>query len=78
VPLGDPILEVRRVAYTFNQLPAEARRSQIDTRAMHYRFQQGNDVRPPPHLHRIAVVGGGYSGASLAVQMVRRAPMRGA
>lgn len=44
VPLGDPILEVRRVAYTFNQLPAEVRRSQIDTRGMHYRLQQGDDV----------------------------------
>jgi GntR family transcriptional regulator len=42
--LGEPVLEVRRVAYSFDRVPVEVRRSQIDTRSNHYRFEQGDDV----------------------------------
>jgi GntR family transcriptional regulator len=41
---GDPVLEVRRVAYSFERRPVEVRRSQIDTRFTHYSFEQGDDV----------------------------------
>lgn len=41
---GEPVLEVRRVAYTFNRRPVEVRRSQIDTRNYHYRIEQGDDA----------------------------------
>lgn len=40
----EPVLEVRRIAYTFNGLAVEVRRSQIDTRHHHYRIEQGDDV----------------------------------
>ncbi|TXF10037.1 GntR family transcriptional regulator [Pelomicrobium methylotrophicum] len=43
LPRSEPVLEVRRVAYTFNDLPVEVRRSQVDTRHYHYRIEQGND-----------------------------------
>lgn len=41
---GEPVLELRRVAYSFDRRPVEVRRSQIDTRSNHYRFEQGDDV----------------------------------
>ncbi|MGE5615957.1 MAG: GntR family transcriptional regulator [Bacillota bacterium] len=41
---GEPVLELRRVAYTFNEQPVEVRRSMIDTRSNHYRFEQGDHV----------------------------------
>lgn len=44
IDAGDPILEVRRLAYTFNDRPVEIRRSQVDTRHHHYRIEQGDDV----------------------------------
>lgn len=40
----EAVLEVRRVAYTFNGAPVEVRRSQVDTRHHHYRIEQGDDV----------------------------------
>ncbi|MEW5708220.1 MAG: GntR family transcriptional regulator [Pseudomonadota bacterium] len=39
---SEPILEVRRIAYTFNGIPVEVRRSRVDTRHYHYRIEQGN------------------------------------
>lgn len=42
--VGDPVLELRRIAFSFDRRPVEVRRSQIDTRANHYRFEQGDDV----------------------------------
>jgi GntR family transcriptional regulator len=42
--VGDPVLELRRIAYTFNRVPVEVRHSRIDTRSNHYRFEQGDDV----------------------------------
>lgn len=44
VRLGDPVLELRRIAYSFNGQPVEVRRSYIDTRSTHYRFEQGDHV----------------------------------
>jgi len=41
---GEPVLELRRVAYSFDRRPVEIRRSQIDTRSNHYRFEQGDAV----------------------------------
>ena len=38
---GAPILEVRRIAYTFNDVPVEARRSRVDTRQFHYLLALG-------------------------------------
>ncbi len=38
---GAPILEVRRIAYTFNDVPVEVRRSRIDTRQFHYLLNLG-------------------------------------
>ncbi len=40
----DPVLGLRRIAYTFNGLPVEVRQSRIDTRSTHYRFAQGDDI----------------------------------
>lgn len=39
---AEPVLEVRRIAYTFNDIPVEVRRSRVDTRQHHYRIDQGN------------------------------------
>lgn len=44
IDAGDPILEVRRLAYTFNNRPVEIRRSQVDTRHHHYRIEQGDEA----------------------------------
>lgn len=41
LPAGDPVLEVRRVAYTFNNVPVEVRRSWIETRNSHYLLDVG-------------------------------------
>lgn len=41
---GSPVLEVRRVAYTFGNRPIEVRRSQVDTRHHHYRIDQGEEI----------------------------------
>jgi GntR family transcriptional regulator len=41
---GAPVLEVRRVAYTFGNRPIEVRRSQVDTRRHHYRIEQGDEI----------------------------------
>ena len=41
---GEPVIEMRRVAYSFDRRPVEVRRSQVDTRANHYRYEQGDDV----------------------------------
>lgn len=38
---GDPLLEVRRIAYTFNDVPVEFRRSRVDTRQFHYFLDLG-------------------------------------
>jgi GntR family transcriptional regulator len=42
LPPSGPVLEVRRIAYTFNDIPVEVRRSRVDTRHYHYRIEQGN------------------------------------
>lgn len=42
IKTGEPVLEVRRIAYTFNDVPVEVRRSQVDTRHYHYRIDQGD------------------------------------
>lgn len=44
VKSGEPVLELRRIAYTFNGLPVEVRHARIDTRSNHYRFEQGDDI----------------------------------
>jgi GntR family transcriptional regulator len=41
---GAPVLEVRRVAYSFGNRPVEVRRSQVDTRRHHYRIDQGDEI----------------------------------
>lgn len=41
---GEPVLEIRRVAFSFDRRPVEVRRSRVDTRANHYRYEQGDDV----------------------------------
>jgi len=40
----EPILGLRRIAYTFGGVPVEARHSRIDTTSTHYQFEQGDDV----------------------------------
>lgn len=42
--VGEPVLEVRRIAYSFDRRPVEVRRSRIDTRANHYQYEQGDDI----------------------------------
>lgn len=42
LPAGAPVLEVRRIAYTFNGLPVEVRRSRVDTRQFHYLLDLGS------------------------------------
>lgn len=44
VRMGEPVLELRRIGYSFNGQPVEIRRSRIDTRSTHYRFEQGDHV----------------------------------
>jgi len=44
IEAGEPVLAVRRVAYTFNRRPVEVRHSQIDTRNYHYRIEQGDNA----------------------------------
>jgi GntR family transcriptional regulator len=44
LPLGAPVLELRRVAYTFGDRPVEVRHSRIDTRHYHYRLEEGDQV----------------------------------
>jgi GntR family transcriptional regulator len=39
---GDPVLEVRRTAYTFNDVPVEVRRSRVETDHYYYSLDQGN------------------------------------
>ena len=41
---GEPVLEVRRIAWSFDRRPFELRRAQVDTRSNHYRYEQGDDV----------------------------------
>lgn len=41
---GEPVLEVSRISWSFDQRPFEVRRSQVDTRSNHYRYEQGSDV----------------------------------
>ena len=41
LPKNAPLLEIRRTAYTFNELPVEVRVSRVDTRNYHYRLDQG-------------------------------------
>lgn len=44
IDAGGPVLEVRRLAYSFNNRPVEMRRSQVDTRRHHYRIEQGDET----------------------------------
>lgn len=37
----DPVLEVRRIAYTFNDVPVEVRRSRVETKNFYYLLDQG-------------------------------------
>lgn len=39
---GAPVLEVRRIAYTFNNVPVEVRRSRVHTEHYHYLLDQGS------------------------------------
>ena len=41
---GDPILEVRRLAFTYNDAPVELRRIRVDTRDYFYHSDQGGAV----------------------------------
>lgn len=43
IPAGDPVLEVQRIAYTFNDLPIEVRRSWVNTTDFHYLIDQGGE-----------------------------------
>ena len=44
IPAEDPVLHIERTAFTFNNVPAEVRRSRIDTRNYFYLYDQaGND-----------------------------------
>lgn len=38
---GEPVLEIQRVAYTFNDRPVEVRRSFVQTRNYHYALSRG-------------------------------------
>jgi GntR family transcriptional regulator len=38
---ADPILEIQRIAYTFNDVPVEIRRSRVLTNNYHYLLDQG-------------------------------------
>lgn len=39
---GEPLLEARRIAYTFNDVPVEYRVSRLDTRQFHYHLDLGS------------------------------------
>ncbi len=39
--IGDPLLEVRRLAFTYNDVPVEVRRIRVDTRDYFYHSDQG-------------------------------------
>jgi len=41
VKAGEPVLEVRRIAYTFNDVPVEVRRSRVETDNYYYFVDQG-------------------------------------
>lgn len=43
IPAGDPVLEVNRLAYTFNNVPIEVRRSWVNTTDFHYLIDQGGE-----------------------------------
>lgn len=38
---GDPVIDLHRIAYTFNNKPVEVRRSRIKTENYHYLFDEG-------------------------------------
>ena len=40
LPQDEPILQIQRIAYTFDQVPVELRRSSVDTRNFFYLFDQ--------------------------------------
>jgi GntR family transcriptional regulator len=42
IKAGEPVLEVHRLASSFNRRPVEVRRSRIDTRYHHYLLEQGD------------------------------------
>jgi len=44
IETGEPILQIRRMAYTFGNKPVELRTSRIDTRNYHYRIEEGDDI----------------------------------
>jgi GntR family transcriptional regulator len=41
LPTGEPLLQIERVAYTFNDVPAELRTTWVHTRHYHYLMTQG-------------------------------------
>src|SRR6202158_2498861 len=41
IPLGEPVLEIRRLAYTFNNVPVEVRSTWVHTERHHYLIAQG-------------------------------------
>ncbi len=41
LPVGDPVLEIQRVAYTFNDVPVEVRCSRVLSKNYHYLLDQG-------------------------------------
>ncbi len=41
IPPGHPVLEIHRLAYTFNDVPVEVRRIRVDTRNYFYHSEQG-------------------------------------
>lgn len=40
---GQPVLEIERLAYTFNEVPVEVRRSRVRTDQYHYLLTQGDE-----------------------------------
>lgn len=44
VPVGDPVLEIRRTAYSFNDRPVELRLTHVDTRHYRYLIDQGAEL----------------------------------
>jgi len=44
IEAGEPVLQIRRLAYTFGNKPVELRTSRIDTRHHHYRIEEGDDI----------------------------------
>ena len=45
LPPNEPILQIQRIAYTFDQAPVELRRSSVDTRHFFYLFDQSGADR---------------------------------